>query len=356
MKLILPDFYEDELFFSWLARVEVRNMFFCYSDTAKYMFGNPKTRVSFEFINALTSEFVEQVERKKSIEEIIQKHTMFPYYSRFWNEERKIKAHNALVFMKSERENVLTLPIPKDGQKKMYYCPVCAKNERSAFGETYWHRAHQIDGVYVCHKHKCKLVESDVIITTRKKYELIPAEFHIPDELPVVAYGTEREILLAQYLYEMLSSDVFSTNSSLADFLHFKMNGTKYLNRRGSFIKAKLLYEDYLKYWGKDAAITNARAMKELCNGNRVNPYTIAQIAIMAGISAQDLIRLEIPDLPVWVQFDKEVARLNATGIGYLEIGRVLKASPNLIKDSLRRQGLERNRIKKEYCPRKKAV
>ena len=76
----------------------------------------------------------------------------------------------------------------------------------------------------------------------------------------------------------------------------------------------------------------------------------------MAGIYAQDLIRLEIPDLPVWVQFDKEVATLNATGIGYLEIGRVLNASPNLVKDSLRRQGLERNRIKKEYCPRKKAV
>ena len=62
------DFYEDELFFSWLSRVEVRNMFFSYSDTAKCMFGNPKTKVSFEFINALTPEFVEQVKQKKSIE------------------------------------------------------------------------------------------------------------------------------------------------------------------------------------------------------------------------------------------------------------------------------------------------
>lgn len=356
MKLVLPDFYEDELFFSWLARVEVRNMFFSYSDTARCMFGNPKTRVSFEFINALTPEFVGQVERKKSIENIIQSHTMFPYYSCFWNTERKAKAYEALAFMQSQRENALTLPLPKDGQKKMYYCPVCAKNERSKFGECYWHRAHQIDGVFVCHKHECRLVSSDVVITTRKKYELIPAEFHIPDTLPEPKRGTDKEILLAQYLYDLLSCSTSATTGNLADFLHFRMNGTKYLNRRGSFIKAKVLYEDYLEYWGKDAAITNARAMKELCNGNRVNTYTIAQVAIMVGIPAEDLIKLEVTDLPVWEQFDKEVARLNETGIGYLDIAQAMDASPHLIEACLKRQGLKRNRIKKEYRPRKKAV
>ena len=143
---------------------------------------------------------------------------------------------------------------------------------------------------------------------------------------------------------------------NLANFLHFRMNGTRYLNRRGSFIKAKVLYEDYLEYWGKDVAITNARAMKELCNGNRVNTYTIAQVAIMVGIPAEDLIKLEVTDLPVWEQFDKEVARLNETGIGYLDIARKLDATPALVKECLSRQGLARNRIKKEYRPRKKAV
>lgn len=298
-KLVLPDFYEDELFFSWLSRVEVRNMFFSYSDTAKCMFGNPKTRVSFEFINALTPEFVEQVEQKKSISEIIQNHTMFPYYSRFWNDDRRTKAYDALAFMKSQRENVLSLPSSKDGQKKMYYCPVCVKNERITLGEAYWHRAHQIDGVYVCHKHKCRLISSDVVITTRKKYELMPAELHIPDKLPEPEGGTDKEILLAQYLFVLLNYNISNNTGNLADFLHRRMNGTKYLNSSGSFIKAKLLYEDYLKYWGKDAAITNARAMKELCNGNRVNPYTISQVAIMAGILVEDLIKLEVTDLPV---------------------------------------------------------
>ena len=356
MKMILPDFYEDELFFSWLSRVEVRNMFYCYTHTAKYIFGNPKTKVSFEFINALTLEFTKQVEMIKSIPDIIQNHTMFPYYGRFWDKERKTKAYDVLRLMQSARENVLTLPLPKDGKKKMYYCPTCVMEEREKYGEAYWHRAHQIDGVYVCYKHKCRLVESGVIITTRKKYELVSAELSIPEDTPESALGTEREIQLAQYLYELLNCKITFNECDVSTFLHNKMKDTKYVSRNARFIRAKKLYEDYLQFWGKDISITNERAMKELCNGNRVNPYTISQIAIMVGISAQELAKLEVAELPAWKQFDLKIKELNETGIGYCEIARKLDASPHLVLERLERQGLQRNRIKKEYRPRKKAV
>ena len=356
MKLILPDFYEDELFCSWLARVEIRNMFFCYNDTAKYMFGNPKTRVSFEFINALTPEFTQEITKIKNIPDIIQNHTMFPYYSRFWDKERKSKAYHSLLFMKSERENQLSLPHPKDKQKKMYYCPICVKNERNMYGEAYWHRAHQIDGVYVCHKHCCKLVSSDVIITTRKKYEIVSAELHIPTDIPETTQGTKKEILMAQYLYELLSSPITFNKCDVSAFLHSRLNETEYTSKSARFIRTSMLYDDYLQYWGKDVVLPNARALKELCNGNRVNPYTISQIAIMVGISAQDLAKQKVPKLPAWKQFDLKVAELNETGIGYCEIARTLNASPHLILERLQKQGLERNRIKKEYRPRKKAV
>ena len=356
MKLILPEFYEDELFFSWLSRVEVRNMFYCYTHTGKYMFGNPKTKVSFEFLNALSEEFAQEVKKIKSIPDVIQNHTMFSYYCRFWDKERKHKAYNALCSMQSERENVLTLPLPQKGKKKMYYCPVCAKNERCTFGETYWHRAHQIDGVSVCHKHKCRLVESDVVITTRKKYELVSAELNIPDVILETALGTEKEIMLAKYLYEMLSSPIIFNDCDVSGFLHNRLNGTKYTNKNARFVRASILYEDYLQYWGMDANIKNARAMKELCNGNRVNPYTISQVAIMTGISAQDLIKQEVPQLPDWKQFDLRIKELNETGIGYYDIARCIDVSPSLVKECLTRQGLKINRVKKEYRPRKKAV
>lgn len=42
---------------------------------------------------------------------------------------------------------------------KLKYCPVCMKEEVEAYGESYWHREHQIPSITACRKHKCRLID-----------------------------------------------------------------------------------------------------------------------------------------------------------------------------------------------------
>jgi len=42
------------------------------------------------------------------------------------------------------------------------YCPECAREDAIAFGETYWHRAHQLPGMAYCTKHFMRLADSRI--------------------------------------------------------------------------------------------------------------------------------------------------------------------------------------------------
>ena len=48
------------------------------------------------------------------------------------------------------------------------------------YGETYWHRTHQIFGVKVCPIHSVKLIESSITITERnyKTYRLMDSDIN----------------------------------------------------------------------------------------------------------------------------------------------------------------------------------
>jgi len=48
------------------------------------------------------------------------------------------------------------------GSKHRRYCPWCAKEESSRYGETYWHRLHQLPGIFVCERHGCPLVQTNI--------------------------------------------------------------------------------------------------------------------------------------------------------------------------------------------------
>ena len=44
------------------------------------------------------------------------------------------------------------------------YCPLCTTEDIAKFGETYWHRQHQLSEMIYCVKHQIRLVDSDVHI------------------------------------------------------------------------------------------------------------------------------------------------------------------------------------------------
>ena len=78
-----PQIYPDELIYSVLARFYVHSGYPAYTFCAEDIFLNKRVRPDMEFLNVMKPERLESLCKKMSMAELIEKHTMFPYYARF---------------------------------------------------------------------------------------------------------------------------------------------------------------------------------------------------------------------------------------------------------------------------------
>ena len=146
-----PTNYPDELIYSVFSRFYQNcgypNYIFCAED----LFVNKIVKPDMDFINELKPEVIHLFCREMTIEHLIEKHTMFPYYARFLPKERRIKGFKALCSMGGNFNNLLAVPKQKNGKERyLRYCPLCVKEDREVYGETYWHRSHQMMGSSAC--------------------------------------------------------------------------------------------------------------------------------------------------------------------------------------------------------------
>ena len=107
-----PTAYDDELLYSQLARYYTKTGYLAYTYAAEELFLSKTVRPDMEFVNAYTPAAVEAITRNMPMEQVVAKHTMFPYYGRFLPKERREKAFRALVDMAGNYHNLL--PIPRE--------------------------------------------------------------------------------------------------------------------------------------------------------------------------------------------------------------------------------------------------
>jgi len=112
--------YDDELLYSQLARYFTKTGYMAYTYAAEELFLSKNVRPDIEFVNAYTTDALETITKNTSMEQIVQKHTMFPYYGRFLRKERRDKAFRALVNMTGNYHNLLPIP-----QKKAILTDIC---------------------------------------------------------------------------------------------------------------------------------------------------------------------------------------------------------------------------------------
>ena len=159
----LPDIYDDELVYSWVSRYFAHSGYPCYSMALEDLFDNNSYRLSYEFSGCFSEDATAVIDKMGGIETLITKHTMYPYYARFAPSERCKAAFEALINSKHIGKQ---LPLPNCTEERfLMYCPVCANEDRKAYGETFLHRNHQIRHIGVCPHHGCKLVSTGIRIT-----------------------------------------------------------------------------------------------------------------------------------------------------------------------------------------------
>lgn len=111
------------------------------------------------------------------VKDVIIKNTLFPYYSRFSSFEKK----TAMLEQLCRGETIVITSIRKFTAKSVpKYCPQCVVEDRSAYGEAYWHIDHQIPLMAICPEHGCSLQHCQVVnspLTQKKLHHLNDAAF-----------------------------------------------------------------------------------------------------------------------------------------------------------------------------------
>ncbi|MBR2895388.1 MAG: TniQ family protein [Oscillospiraceae bacterium] len=293
MICFFPSAYPDELLYSQLSRYYIKSGYLIYTCAAEDLFQKKTVRPNMEFINALTPEAIKMITKDMPLEAVVQRHTMFPYYGQFLPADRKQIAFQALTSIQSNYHNLLPLPKRKTAADRyLRYCPVCVRQDREVYGETYWHRVHQMIGLNVCPVHGCYLIDSSVIISGKSPPMLKTAEEAVPTVDRLVFTDNKLECRVAEYMMQVFQAEmVFDTSVSIGQFLHTKMMNSTYGSSGGQMRNISMFHTDFLRYcqslhgnW-----FTELWQIQKLLSDERINFYEICLMGLFLGISAEEL-------------------------------------------------------------------
>lgn len=330
-----PEPYEDELAYSVFARYHSNSGYLCYLSTAEDLYVNPKNKPSIEFLNLLTDDAVNHIiSLVGSLDNFIVKHTMFNYYSAFLSYTDKQKAIEYARTMKI-KSLMNALPIPKSRTSRyLRYCPLCVKEDRELYEETYWHRSHQLYGVNVCGKHGCYLVDSEVPITSNMPPSLIKAESVI-NEANMITKALPTEIGISKYNIEILNYSSDMLYNDFSEFLNSCLVGTPYISPRGAKRYIHKLSCDFKEYY-KELDLNGFGSevqLQKLFNGDRLNPFEISLLGHFLCKSASDMVeRKKCPTSHSTTEFDNAIKHLKSVGLNYRQIASELGISYDYCK------------------------
>lgn len=173
------DPYPDELLYSALARYSQRAKYPNRNQILQEIFGNQSVSAIFDFPTRL-NDFLSSLHKENlySGEYLINENSLLPFYEPFLPIDR---ANLIRREMGSSTNNKIHVRLGiRVGQIKnpdyVRFCSPCVKDDRKEFGETYWHRIHQLSGILVCPKHKCFLENSKLKWDRQLGYQFHSAE------------------------------------------------------------------------------------------------------------------------------------------------------------------------------------
>ena len=325
MKMYLPEIYPDELVYSWLSR------YFVYSGYAKHkmlisqLLYSTKNNPSIEFIGHLNEAAERQITQVYSMNDLILKHTMFPQYARFMPADKR---YVALAELKRycDPHKVFTILPRNEKELWLKYCPLCVAEDRKKYGETYWHRIHQVRNMLICPTHRCKLVNSEVDIRSEKIFAFNPAELSVKDTEPVLEHN-QKLINYSQCIAKIFMSDLENDSSiPVSAIIYDAMKKSKYM--KGKHRNMELFVADFRGFYA-EMGLNNIASIYQiqrvmLKNGSEFS--VICQIAYFLNIYADNLLHPEVEDFRIqeendshyirnrpavdWQKFDKEKAPL----------------------------------------------
>ena len=270
-----PTPYRDELIYSVIARYHVYSGNPGHIHTLEDLFNTRGITSSIEFQGNLDS-LIRNLPLYSNIssESIINEHTLFPYYAAFVPKDR---AQKAIEIMKNGNLSkvyimlgMLTMGRKNQSLQFLRHCPECLKEDISLYGESYWHRVHQIPGTSICLKHNSYLLDTEypIIDANRQEYKgaskiqfqnkgLKLSNKHI-QKLKLVTEDITRLLDRKYSFYDFEKSRQISINRLINVGLAFP----------SGMIKQTDLQNKVIEFWGREFLDMSGRGIDKENNAN----------------------------------------------------------------------------------------
>lgn len=212
----LPCPYNDELFYSvvsrYLERVGCTNYRAAVMSLAGKAGGLPQVDLQNKLFTISARTWMTW---KKTAEEIANDLTLYPYYSRFLAVRRAEDCLQQLCISTQPGCHAkLGVGVGRIKiTKHLCFCKKCRGDDMKLYGETYWHRSHQLPGVLVCPEHGELLSKTSARMHPKTHRGYITAMHGITYESlhsseDRNAYNTIKAMQIARRSREMLSRPI----------------------------------------------------------------------------------------------------------------------------------------------------
>lgn len=287
----MPTIYPDELVYSWFCRYYVHSGCFSHKEALQELYCKKSDYLSKEFIGNLNNVAREQISEIYSLDRLILDHTMYPQYARFIPLAEKKEALYRLVHEPCDVHHLFCVLPRNKGEQYLKFCPMCVNDDRETYGETYWHRKHQIRNMSICTKHKCRLMGSDVTAKSEQCFTFSRAENYIGNEEAVVE-SDPLKIRFASYLDSVFDAPIdFENDVPISAILYDGMSRTKYLKPSGRSRYTKMLAEDISGFYENMGVcnIVSGYQIQRILLGSLSEFSAICQIAFFLGMKPEEL-------------------------------------------------------------------
>lgn len=193
----------------------------------------------------------------------IENHTVLPIYRSFVYEERYENAINQIKVSDKYATNPLHSIgyISLSNTNEVFYCPYCIDEDIKMYGEAYIHRSHQVDGNYICWKHKSLL---SVYLFSNSKCFIHDTENINTSSYKNVTTNLYKEysnkffnelLVLSCYIDKILyHNDNLPTYTIVREKYYSKLYDRGYITKNGVINQVKL-HDDFIKKYSADFLI-----------------------------------------------------------------------------------------------------
>jgi len=286
-----PEPYPDELAYSLFSRYYLYSGYPTHKAAMQDLYCKRSDIPSKEFVGNLNADAREIIAKVCPMDELVLHHTMFLQYARFIPLDKKENALRHLGWDSTDAHHLFAILPRAEGEQFLRYCPACVVEDRTAYGETYWHTHHQIRNMVVCHKHGCRLINSAVPAKSEQCFTFSLAEMHITDA-DATQEDNPKLLQFAKYVAAVFDAPMdFKQDIPISAILYDGMSRTKYLKATGRSRYTKTLVEDLTAFYasmGLPSVATMSQIQRVLLR-DRYDFSVVCQLAFFLGMSVEEL-------------------------------------------------------------------